>query len=584
MDRWWFSRPFVLVVATAVAVAGLWPAVLVLSVAPTPPVAGFLALQLMLLTAAAFLSVNPESRAHALRLLVASVLTGLALTGNEPIGDIGYWGQFSWPVQWAAVPLIATVLLAYPGSRVEPRAHRALITLLWFWAIVPRTVGTLLYSHEGLATDGPGLSIVIAPLNDLAMVVITAGDVLGVGLTAWYVAAQTQRSRAAHGAARIPVRLAASTGAALAVTLGIRIVTPWLISAGRVPASVDAWVAQAQNAIGVLAGIALVVIAVRAATRRGAVVERLLAAGGDPAAVQDVLRAELVDPSLVLSLRRATGWIAVDGSATGVPGPERVERVIVDDSGEAIARIDADDQVLADPAGLRITLAATSMAVQNTRLTLERAAHLAEIDASRVRIVEAGIAKRRELERDLHDGAQQSLLAVAATLSRASLSDDPDEMRAVVGDARGQLAAALDELRSLARGIHPAALSQGGLAGGLASLAVGIPGLDVSLDDGVATAHLPSAVESTAYYVIAESVTNAVKHGGDCSVAVDVGLSGSGLLVAVTDDGPGGATMSPGGGLAGLRDRVRALGGSLEVHSAMDGTRVQAVLPVGAAT
>ena len=210
---------------------------------------------------------------------------------------------------------------------------------------------------------------------------------------------------------------------------------------------------------------------------------------------------------------------------------------------------------------------------------MEREAHLEELSRSRARIVEAWIAQRSRLERDLHDGAQQSLLAVATTLSRASLSDD-DAMRAVIDEARQQLSGALSELRDLAHGIHPTALSQGGLADGLAALAPGVPGITISVAPEVQAATLPPTVESTAYFVVAEALANALKHGSADDVMVTVRLGGSTVMAEISDDGPGGAAILPGGGLAGLQDRVQALGGRFEVHSPPGrGTRVRATLP-----
>ena len=586
MDRW-SSRPFALVAVAAAAVVGFVPSVITVALSGRPEVAGSLAFQLMLALAGSLLWVSPESRAHGIRLVLASALVGLANLSDSVFAQSGYWNEIGWVLQWAAVPLIATVLLAYPAARIELRSRRVLVGLAWVWAIVPWTVNALLWDDvvAGVVDTRPWFRL--APMNDLAYAVYEVGTWFGAALAVWFAAAQVNRWRSAHGAALVPVRIVSAAGVALAVTLALRSVSlTVLVTLGQFPEPVYVALFWAQNAIGVLAGAALVLLGLRSATRRGVVVEQLLSATGDPRAVQDVLRTVLVDPTLVLSFHVDGAWVRVDGDASGALDLDgRVVRVIVEDGGQPVARVDADSQVLADPAGLRVTLAAAAMAVQNTRLTMERAAHVAEVQASRTRIVEAGVAQRRELERDLHDGAQQSLLAVAATLSRASLSEDPDEMRSVISDARGQLASALDELRRLARGIHPAALSQGGLAGGLASLAAGIPGLDVHLGDTVATTPLPAAVESTAYYVIAESVTNAVKHGGDCTVAVDVDVAGPELLVTVADDGPGGARVAPGGGLAGLLDRVRALGGSLEVRSPADaGTRVRAVLPLAPAT
>lgn len=579
------SHPFALPVAVAVAVIGVVPTVIVLAHADgyAAEVAGSLLWQLTLALAGALLCVNPESRGHGLRLLVASALVGLSQLNDPTFGQQGYWNELGGALQWTSVPLVATVLLAYPAARVATRSRRVLIGTLWVWAIVPGTVSALLWNDVVAGYDDTRPWFTIVEMNELAIAMVDVAAWWAAGLAIWFVIVQVERWRGAHGVARVPIRIMAAAGAALAVTITLRLTALLAYWAGLIPSAVTTFLNNAQNAIGVLAGAALVTVGLRAAARRGVVVERLLLASGDPVALQGVLREELVDPTVVLSFRVAGTWVGVDGEPASVPpGPGRWGREIVEDGGETVARIDADDQVLADPAGLRVTLAAASMAVQNTRLSLERAAHVEEVHASRARIVEAGVARRRELERDLHDGAQQSLLAVAATLSRASLSDDADEMRAVVGDARGQLSTALDELRRLARGIHPAALSQGGLTGGLASLAAGIPGLVLHVDDDVAATDLPAAVESTAYYVIAESVTNAVKHAGSCTVGVDVGLEVAGLRVVVTDDGPGGAAISLGGGLAGLRDRVRALGGTLDVHSAAAGTRVQAVLPFGA--
>ena len=246
-----------------------------------------------------------------------------------------------------------------------------------------------------------------------------------------------------------------------------------------------------------------------------------------------------------------------------------------------MALLDADEQVGLDPARLRVTLAATTLVLQNTRLAVERSAHLAELAASRARIVEAGVEQRRRLERDLHDGAQQSLLAVATTLSRASLAYGEGNLRTVVDDARAQLTAALSELRCLARGIHPAALSQGGLAGGLAGLAPGMDEVEVRLGPVIAAGTpLLQAAESTAYFVAAEALANALRHGGGSPVTIEADLQDADLVVTVTDRGPGGATVRLGGGLDGLADRVTALGGILEVYSPTGGgTRIRATLP-----
>ena len=268
---------------------------------------------------------------------------------------------------------------------------------------------------------------------------------------------EVRRWRSARGAARAATRLVAASGILLALGLVLREGARHAIRAGWVDADAEAWVGLAVNIIAFAAVAALVTVALRSAARRGSVVERLLAAAGDAAAVEDVLRRELRDPTLVLGFRLTDEWVSARGDLVPALGdrPGRLQRVLLEEDARPVALLDADDQVGLDPARLRVTLAAATLVLQNTRLAVERSAHLAELAASRARIVEAGVEQRRRLERDLHDGAQQSLLAVATTLSRASLAHGEGDLRTVVDDARVQLTAALAELRSLARGIHP---------------------------------------------------------------------------------------------------------------------------------
>jgi PAS domain S-box-containing protein len=203
-----------------------------------------------------------------------------------------------------------------------------------------------------------------------------------------------------------------------------------------------------------------------------------------------------------------------------------------------------------------------------------------ELRASRARIVEAADAARRRIERDLHDGAQQRLVSLALTLRRASalLEHDPAAAREALSEASEGLDQALAELRELARGIHPAVLSEHGLPAALAALADRAP-LMVELD--MRLAERPrQAVEAAAYYVVAEALTNVVRYAGAPEARVIVERMDGRLSVEVADDGCGGADPGSGSGLRGLSDRVEALGGRLEVRSpAGEGTVVRAELP-----
>ena len=205
-----------------------------------------------------------------------------------------------------------------------------------------------------------------------------------------------------------------------------------------------------------------------------------------------------------------------------------------------------------------------------------------KLAGSRARIVEAGDAERRRLERNLHDGAQQRLVSLALQLRlvEGNLERNPTRARQDLVEARDQLNHALEELRELARGIHPAILTGGGLAPALTALAHRAP-LPVEIND-VPDERLPEAVEAAAYYLIAEAITNVAKHAHASHVAVRVRRDDGRLFVEVADDGVGGADPVRGSGLHGLADRVEALQGHLRVDSPPGrGTRLEARIPVG---
>jgi signal transduction histidine kinase len=199
---------------------------------------------------------------------------------------------------------------------------------------------------------------------------------------------------------------------------------------------------------------------------------------------------------------------------------------------------------------------------------------------SRVRIAEAGYAERKRVERDLHDGAQQRLVAVALELQlvRRKLESDPDAAAQLLETAADELSGATEELRELARGLHPPLLSDRGLVPALEALARRAP-LPVAVE-AEEVERAPQAVEAAAYFVVAEALTNVARHAGAEQAVVRVARRNGQLLVEVEDDGAGGADLAAGSGLRGLRDRVGALNGSLEVESRPGlGSTVRATLP-----
>jgi len=203
-----------------------------------------------------------------------------------------------------------------------------------------------------------------------------------------------------------------------------------------------------------------------------------------------------------------------------------------------------------------------------------------ELRETQARSVDIAMADRRQIERDLHDGAQQRLLALGMDLGMAldKFEDDPEAARALVGDAHEELQRAVVELRNLARGIHPAVLTDRGLDAALSSLAArsAVPvQLDVKLDR-----RPPASAEATAYFIVAEALTNAARHGHASHVDVRVRQDDGKLHVEVRDDGVGGASTTEGGGLAGLADRASSVEGTLSVSSPPGGpTVVSAELP-----
>ena len=205
----------------------------------------------------------------------------------------------------------------------------------------------------------------------------------------------------------------------------------------------------------------------------------------------------------------------------------------------------------------------------------------AELMASRARIVAASDEARRRIERDLHDGAQQRLVALALRLREAVTSDDGDDIRTEMGSVAAELLGVIDELREISRGIHPAILSKAGLRPALRALgrrsAVPVE-MHVRVDG-----RLPEPVEVGAYYVVSEMLTNAAKHARASVVEVHAEASGGRLRLRVRDDGVGGADPVRGAGLLGLKDRIEALGGTFSVHSPVGrGTTVSCELPLTA--
>jgi signal transduction histidine kinase len=300
-----------------------------------------------------------------------------------------------------------------------------------------------------------------------------------------------------------------------------------------------------------------------------------------PADVRDALARALRDRSLRLAywLPGFQAYVDLDGRPVEVPDPDGRATTLIDRDGTHIAALLHDPALDEERDLLDGVKAAAGMALENARLHAELKARLEELQGSRARVIEAGQRERQRLERNLHDGAQQRLIALSLELKllEQRLKSHPDA-KAGLDRARREIAVSLEELRDVARGIHPAVLTGHGLEVALQSVAARAPvpvRLVIELDG-----RLQEPLEVAAYYVVSESLANVAKHARAISATVDVNQNDGEIVVEVVDDGIGGADTERGSGLRGLADRVEALGGRLRVWTPIGGgTRVRAEIP-----
>jgi signal transduction histidine kinase len=332
--------------------------------------------------------------------------------------------------------------------------------------------------------------------------------------------------------------------------------------------------------VAVAAGLTIDLLAGR--WSQGAVTGLVVDLGGlwEPLTLRDKLARALGDSSLGVGywFDDERGYVDEAGRPFALPAPSAQRAVTpIESEGRPLAVLVHDQAVLDDPALVEAVAAAARIAVANVRLQAQVRVRAEELAASRRRILEAADAQRRRLGRELRDGAQQRLAAVSRHVASVAQEIGDGGARALVDDVERQLAAARAELHELANGINPAALTSGGLAAALPELVARAP-IPVALD--VPSARFATAIEAAAYFVCAEALTNIAKYAAASRASVDVRGVGGRLLVAVVDDGVGGADAARGSGLRGLADRVESLGGRLEVQSAAgSGTRLVAEIP-----
>lgn len=317
---------------------------------------------------------------------------------------------------------------------------------------------------------------------------------------------------------------------------------------------------------------------------RSSVGELVVELRGEPEAadLRDALAKALRDPSLELVY-----WLPEFGTYADLEGraaqlPERAEKratTLIDRDGVHLAALIHDPVLKDEPELLEAVTAAAGLALENGRLHVELWARLEELRGSRARVIDVAQQERKRLERDLHDGAQQRLIALSLELGLLGEDLGGDSEAAVrLDQARRQIATSLDELRAVAHGIHPAVVTGHGLEVALEQLAARAPvlvQLNVQIDG-----RLPERFEVAAFYLVSESLANIGKHAHAASATIDLRLVDGQLVVEIVDDGVGGADTEQGSGLRGLADRVESLEGRLRVWSPVGGgTRLRAEIP-----
>jgi signal transduction histidine kinase len=476
------------------------------------------------------------------------------------------------------------LLVTFPTGRTGSTGQRVIVGVAYLLSAPLDAVFLALGAQRGRGEGPPPNGLLITPASggfspepvDLvvqAVVVVLFASVLVSIWTRWHAAGTAARRALAPGLVG---------GTIVVATLLVQRTAILLL----LPPSVGVVLAWSVQVVLIGWPVALLLGLLRSRLDRsevGRLVVELGVAPAAPARLRSAVARTLHDPSAEIAYRLPGTDGYADAAGRPVDVTPRGGRAVthLERDGEPVAVLLHDPVLTEEPDLVAAVAAGAGLAVENERLHAAVREQLAEVRASRTRLVEAADGARRRVERDLHDGAQQRLVAVglALRLARARLDSAPAELDALLVEAGEELTAALGELRELARGIYPALLTDAGLGPALTSLAERAP-VPVVLE-GVPAQRRPEPVEQTCYFVVSEAVTNAAKHASASRVEVSVVPDGGELRVEVADDGVGGADAE-GSGLRGLADRVAALGGHLLVSSpARGGTRVTAILPCG---
>jgi signal transduction histidine kinase len=510
---------------------------------------------------------RPDSRSGALMLAAAAGLfaSPLLVQLDAPAAQTA---AMLFTDFWT-IPFVALLLTFLTGGRLVASVDRALVGLFVVPLVILQFVWMLFLDDEanllGVLPDDGIANVLDKTQRFLTLVGCVATLVV---LVARWRAASPPRRRA----------LLPSVGGGVALALFASLLVNDLVGTGT-RSELHLWLAI--TSLGLVPALFLAGLLRSRLARAGLteLVRSLRSMHG--ADLEAALARTLGDPGLLVArIGPGGGYVDARGAAVTLPTSPGERRIVpVERDGYPIAALAYDASLDDDPALVEAVSAAAAIALENEELQRESETRTAELQASRERLVAAGDAERRRLERDLHDGAQQRLVALAMQLRflQSRIRVDPAVAEEIATTASTELAQSLEELRDLARGIHPAVLDHG-LEPALESLATRSP-VPASLRYGV-THEPPGPVALAAYFVVSEALTNTAKHACATAVAVRVDGAAGRLHVEVADDGVGGAATGSGSGLRGLADRLEALDGRLDVVSAPGrGTVVAAELP-----
>jgi signal transduction histidine kinase len=520
---------------------------------------------------------RPDNRVGALMVLVGFGLIADPLLSqpNSPLAKtLGLLFTDFWSV------FFCILLLVFPrGRRINGKLDRLLVLAFVVPAIIMQVVWLLFLEERGhlLLRRGFSNAFLVWPNAEIAHAIENGQQSIFLPATiSLFLVLAWRWLRASPPLRRVLVPVLA--GAATMLSFAVLLTTDLLSGERSQTVLLVTVIVLATVPLAFLAGV------LRSRLARAAVGEFLLELpeSPSPAELRDALSRSLRDPSLSVAywLPQFESWADLEGRQLELPLPGSGRAsTLIDRDGARLAALLHDPALDDEPQLLAAVGAAAAISLENGRLHAEHRAHLEELRGSRARVIEAGQKERQRLERDLHDGAQQRLIALSVELSllEKQLAEDA-ETRARLQQARQEIAVSLDELRSVSRGLHPAVLSGHGLVVALESLVALAPvpvQLKVELEE-----RLAEPIEVAAFYVVSESLANIGKHAHATKARIDVTRADGHLVVEVIDDGVGGADTERGSGLRGLADRVEAHGGRLRIWSpAGSGTRVRAEMP-----